>query len=167
MAKSSYRFKILLLGDSAVGKTTLVNKFIQGKFSADYKMTIGVDIMTKTLNIDGTEVVLSIWDIAGQDRFRSFRSVFYRGASGALVVFDLTRLSSFQNLDRWVSELLEFVGRRIPLVFIGNKADLANMRMVKDSEAINYVKKLNSTYKTGQGVDECFTVLSKLALNPA
>ncbi|MHA1836168.1 MAG: Rab family GTPase [Candidatus Odinarchaeia archaeon] len=166
---STYRFKVLLLGDSAVGKTTLVNRFIQGKFSSDYKMTIGVDIMSKNINLNGNEVVLSIWDIAGQDRFRSFRSVFYRGASGALLIFDLTRTSSFENLTNWIDELHSYTKVGIPKIIIGNKLDLVNMRMVKKEDGIKLAQQYNSMYletsaKTGEGVDEAFKKLAALSI---
>jgi len=165
--KPSYRFKILLLGDPAVGKTSLINKFIQGRFEVDYKATIGVDIMSKTVYVDGFEIKLSLWDIAGQDKFRFFRNVFYRGASGAILVFDLTRLSSFTNLDNWVKELNEYVKDKIPLIIIGNKLDLISTRAVKTLEAKGFAEKLEAPYletsaKTGLGVNESFTTISKI-----
>ncbi|MEM2109299.1 MAG: Rab family GTPase [Candidatus Odinarchaeota archaeon] len=165
--KPSYRFKILLLGDPAVGKTSLINKFVQERFEVDYKATIGVDIMSKTVYVDGFEIKLSLWDIAGQDKFRFFRNVFYRGASGAILVFDLTRLSTFTNLDNWVKELNEYIKGKIPLIIIGNKLDLTSMRVVKTLDAKGFAEKLSSSYletsaKTGLGVNESFTTISKM-----
>jgi small GTP-binding protein len=160
---------MLLLGDPAVGKTTLVKKFIHGKFSSDYKMTIGVDIMRKDILIDDNQIILSIWDIAGQDRFRNFRNIFYKGSSGALIIFDLTRQSSFDNLVNWINELKQFASSDSPFIIIGNKADLMDIRIVRKEDAIKFSEENNYHYietsaKTGQAVDIAFVELSKLTL---
>ncbi len=168
----TYSFKILLLGDPAVGKTSLIHRFIQNSFNSDYKATIGVDIMSKTLQINEVTVKLSLWDIAGQDKFRLFRNVFYRGASAAIIVFDLTRISSFNNLNNWVNELHMYVNVKIPFIIIGNKLDLDYMRNVEREAALKYSEGLRSPYletsaKTGKGVNECFTAISRQLLKEA
>lgn len=152
---------MLLLGDAAVGKTSLIKQYIKGSFAKDYKMTIGTDIFTKDVVTDEHTITLSIWDIAGQDRFKFFRQSFYRGASGAMVVFDLTRYPTFNpNVVNWLKELWGFTGR-IPIILIGNKVDLADLRNVRESDVKNFADKIPCSYietsaKTGIHVDESF-----------
>ncbi|MFX1486184.1 MAG: Rab family GTPase [Promethearchaeota archaeon] len=170
MTGPTYNFKILLLGDAAVGKTTLVTRFVKGKFRSDYKMTIGVDILSKDVEVNGEIAVLSIWDIAGQERFKSFRNVFYRGASGAFIVYDLTRAQTFQNLRNWIDELNQFLGKAVSTVIVGNKVDLEDLRAVRKEDAEKLANSLGSLYletsaKTGQKVDEAFTALTKGTIN--
>ncbi|MFX0096831.1 MAG: Rab family GTPase [Candidatus Hodarchaeota archaeon] len=166
MISPTYHFKMLLLGDAAVGKTTLVTRFVKGKFRSDYKMTIGVDILSKDVEVNNEKAVLSIWDIAGQDRFKSFRNVFYKGASAAFIVFDLTRAQTFQNLRNWIDELNQFTEGPVSTVIVGNKADLENLRDVRKEDAEGMARSVGSLYletsaKTGQKVDEAFTTLTK------
>ncbi|NVM00706.1 MAG: GTP-binding protein [Candidatus Helarchaeota archaeon] len=163
----TYKLKMLLIGDAAVGKTSLIKKFIKGAFQKDYKMTIGCDIFTKDVELnDGQDLVtLSIWDIAGQDRFKFFRSSFYRGSAGAMVIFDLTRYTTFNpNVVNWLKELWSFTGR-IPIVILGNKVDLINMRAVRASDAKAFADQVPCDYietsaKEGQYVDESFSALA-------
>ncbi len=156
---------MLLLGDAAVGKTSLIKQYIKGSFAKDYKMTIGTDIFTKDVVTDDHTITLSIWDIAGQERFKFFRQSFYRGASGAMVVFDLTRYPTFNpNVVNWLKELWGFTGR-IPVVFIGNKVDLADLRNVRESDVQAFANKIPCKYietsaKTGIAVDESFRELA-------
>ena len=168
----SFKLKMLLLGDAAVGKTSLIKQYIKGSFAKDYKMTIGTDIFTKDVNINDGEhtVTLSIWDIAGQERFKFFRQSFYRGASGAMVVFDLTRYPTFNpNVVNWLKELWGFTGR-IPIVLIGNKVDLADLRNVRNADVQSFADKVPCSYietsaKTGAHVDESFKQLAIDMLN--
>ncbi|MHA1385048.1 MAG: GTP-binding protein [Candidatus Helarchaeota archaeon] len=168
----TYKLKMLLIGDAAVGKTSLIKKFIKGSFQKDYKMTIGCDIFTKDVSLnDGQDLVtLSIWDIAGQDRFKFFRSSFYRGSAGAMVVFDLTRYTTFNpNVVNWLKELWSFTGR-IPIILLGNKVDLVNMRSVRASDAKAFSDQVPCPYietsaKEGQYVDESFATLAQEMLN--
>ncbi|MHA1144646.1 MAG: Rab family GTPase [Candidatus Helarchaeota archaeon] len=167
----TYKLKCLLLGDAAVGKTSLIKKFIKGSFARDYKMTIGCDIFTKDITIgEGQDLItLSIWDIAGQERFKFFRSSFYRGAAGALVVFDLTRYPTFNpNVVNWIREAWSHTGR-IPICLIGNKADLVNMRSVRGNDAQKFSDTVPCPYietsaKEGQNVDEAFSALAEVML---
>ncbi|MHA1271180.1 MAG: Rab family GTPase [Candidatus Helarchaeota archaeon] len=166
---ASYKLKMLLLGAAAVGKTSLIQKFIKGKFEKDYKMTIGTDIFTKDLvvNYEGEDipVVLAIWDIAGQERFSFFRPAFYKGASGALIVFDLTRYETFNpGITDWLKELWGYTGR-IPIVILGNKNDLEKYRAVRSEDALKYSKKISCTYletsaKTGTNVENAFQIIA-------
>ncbi len=157
----SFKLKMLLLGDAAVGKTSLIKQYIKGSFAKDYKMTIGTDIFTKDVITDEHTITLSIWDIAGQERFKFFRQSFYRGSSGAMVVFDLTRYPTFNpNVVNWLKELWGFTGR-IPIILIGNKVDLADLRNVRESDVQAFADKIPCKYietsaKIGTHVDEAF-----------
>ena len=170
MDLGSYKLKMLLLGDAAVGKTSLIKQYIKGSFAKDYKMTIGTDIFTKDVVTDEHTITLSIWDIAGQDRFKFFRQSFYRGASGAMVAFDLTRYPTFNpNVVNWLKELWGFTGR-IPIILIGNKVDLADLRNVRSMDVQQFADKIPCRYietsaKTGQHVDESFHELALAMLN--
>jgi small GTP-binding protein len=140
-------------------------------------MTIGTDIFTKDITTSEHSITLSIWDIAGQERFKFFRQSFYRGASGAMVVFDLTRYPTFNpNVVNWLKELWGFTGR-IPVVLIGNKVDLADLRNVRQGDVQAFADKIPCKYletsaKTGDGVDQSFyelalAMLDKMLKSPA
>lgn len=166
---SSFKLKILLTGAAAVGKTSLVQRFIKNKFAANYKLTVGVDILTKDVEFKPGEIAtLSIWDIGGQQRFEFIRSTFYKGAAGALLVFDLTRDQTYQETRKWLAEIRQFTEDKIPFVFIGNKADLIEDvgAVVDRDEARAFAEKEGSIYietsaKTGINVDEAFTELTR------
>jgi len=161
---------MLLLGDAAVGKTSLIKQYIKGSFAKDYKMTIGTDIFTKDIVTDEHTITLSIWDIAGQDRFKFFRQSFYRGASGAMVVFDLTRYPTFNpNVVNWLKELWNFTGK-IPVVLIGNKVDLEDLRNVRQTDVQEFADKIPCKYietsaKTGTAVNDSFYEIALDMLN--
>ena len=166
---SSFKLKVLLTGAAAVGKTSLVQRFIKNRFAANYKLTVGVDILTKDVEFRQGEVAtLSIWDIGGQQRFEFIRSTFYKGAAGALLVFDLTREQTYTETRKWLTEIRQFAGENIPFVLIGNKVDLVeDVGMVIDrKEAEAFAKKEGSIYietsaKTGIHVDEAFSELTR------
>jgi len=166
---SSFKLKVLLTGAAAVGKTSLVQRFIKNRFAANYKLTVGVDILTKDVEFRPTEIAtLSIWDIGGQQRFEFIRSTFYKGAAGALLVFDLTREQTYTETRKWLTEIRQFAGENIPFVLIGNKVDLIeDVGMVIDrKEAEAFAKKEGSIYietsaKTGIHVDEAFSELTR------
>ncbi|MHA2502337.1 MAG: GTP-binding protein [Candidatus Kariarchaeaceae archaeon] len=118
-------FKIVLLGDGAVGKTALRHRYLGEGFKQSYSMTIGADFAVKRVNLDGEEIVAQIWDLAGQIRFQSVREVYYQGATGALLVFDITRSTTFESVPNWITELMENNKNKVvPMVLIGNKSDL-------------------------------------------
>jgi small GTP-binding protein len=156
------KFKIILAGDGAVGKTSLINRFITGSFTGDYKATIGVAISSKQVITEDREVNLQIWDIAGQTLFRQFRKKFYTKAKGALLVFDLTVPKSLDNLHSWIEDIQEITGE-IPFVLIGNKADLTELRAVLSEEINNFLKSqskvsayFNTSALTGTNVENAF-----------
>lgn len=154
--------KILLLGDGAVGKTSLVHRFVEGQFQDRYKATIGVDIFSKSL----PDVELQIWDLSGQTHFASVRNKFYAKADGALLCFDLTNRKSFDNLDSWLTETKNGIGKDIPMIILGNKADLTDLISIQEKEISDFAEKRNwkwlkSSAKTGQNVEEAFSSLAK------
>ncbi|MFX1355737.1 MAG: Rab family GTPase [Promethearchaeota archaeon] len=166
---SSFKLKVLLTGAAAVGKTSLVQRFIKNRFAANYKLTVGVDILTKDVEFRPAEIAtLSIWDIGGQQRFEFIRSTFYKGAAGALLVFDLTREQTYSETRKWLTEIRQFAGENIPFVLIGNKADLLEDvgEVIDRRDARNFAEKEGSIYietsaKTGINVDQAFTELTR------
>lgn len=167
--KSSFKQKVLLCGPAGVGKTSLVMRFIKSRFASDYKLTVGVDILTKDVELnDNQNVTLTIWDIGGQDRFAFIRSTFYRGAKGALLVFDLSRAATWDDIKKWREEIKQFAGD-IPFVLIGNKLDLlADVGEVIDRESCRqWAEQEGSLYietsaKNNIAVDDAFHTLAKL-----
>ena len=122
------------MGDAAVGKSSLVQRFVHGKFERQYLMTIGMEPYTRFESINGTKICYSLWDIAGEDKFKVMRKMFFQGATGSLITFDLTRRSSFDNLETWISEAKLAAPDQL-LILVGNKNDLDDQRVVTTDEA--------------------------------
>ncbi|KAF3961773.1 hypothetical protein ACB098_06G126200 [Castanea mollissima] len=122
-----YLFKLVLIGDSGVGKSNLLSRFTRNEFNLESKSTIGVEFATKSLNIDGKVIKAQIWDTAGQERYRAITSAYYRGAVGALLVYDVTRHTTYENVARWLKELREHTDPNIVVMLIGNKSDLRHL----------------------------------------
>jgi small GTP-binding protein len=159
-------YKVILAGDGAVGKTSLIEKFITGKFEKDYKMTLGTNIFAKSFVVDGSSVKLIIWDLAGQPHFKYVRSGFYLGATGALLVYDVTRKSTLENLDNWRAEMEKNTGDVSAAVVVGNKCDLDNMREVKKGEGKSYADGIGAPFfetsaKAGDNVENSFLALAR------
>ncbi|KAL5702932.1 Ras-related protein RABA5c [Ranunculus cassubicifolius] len=129
-----YLFKVVIIGDSAVGKSNLLSRYARNEFSMNSKATIGVEFQTQSTEIDGKEVKAQIWDTAGQERFRAVTSAYYRGAVGALIVYDITRRSTFDSVGRWLEELNIHSDTTIARMLVGNKLDLENIREVSVEE---------------------------------
>lgn len=168
---AEYRFKIVMLGDGAVGKTALTTRFTQGGFEADYKRTIGSDFAIKKLRLEEMDanVTLQIWDLAGQPRFEVVRQGFYRGARGGLLVYDVTRRRTFLNIDNWKGECFKNLGKEAPLVVVANKVDLEDSRAVTQEEGEEYAKKhdflyVESSALTGENVEEAYSALCKVMI---
>ncbi|XBI01998.1 hypothetical protein VPH35_130634 [Triticum aestivum] len=123
--EEDYVFKVVVIGDSGVGKTQLLGRFTRGEFCLDSKSTIGIEFQTRTVDIAGRRVKAQIWDTAGQERYRAVTSAYYRGALGAMLVYDVTRRDSFAHVARWVAELRAHADKSIVVALVGNKADLA------------------------------------------
>ncbi|KAG5002253.1 hypothetical protein AAZX31_08G335300 [Glycine max] len=129
-----YLFKIVLIGDSAVGKSNLLSRFARNEFDSNSKATIGVEFQTQLVEIDGKEIKAQIWDTAGQERFRAVTSAYYRGAVGALVVYDISRRGTFDSIKRWLQELTTQNDSTVARMLVGNKCDLENIREVSTEE---------------------------------
>ncbi|CAD5176807.1 ras-related protein RABA5c-like [Musa acuminata AAA Group] len=132
--EEEYLFKVVITGDSAVGKSNLLSRYARNEFNLHSKATIGVEFLTQTVDIDGKEVKAQIWDTAGQDRFRAVTSAYYRGAFGALVVYDVSRRSTFDSVSRWLDELNTHSYTTVAKMLVGNKCDLSNIREVSVEE---------------------------------
>ncbi|KAJ8643551.1 hypothetical protein MRB53_005299 [Persea americana] len=141
--KIDYVFKIVLIGDSAVGKSQLLARFARHEFSLDSKATIGVEFQTRTLAIDKKTVKAQIWDTAGQERYRAVTSAYYRGAVGAMLVYDMTKRPSFDHVARWLEELRGHADKNIVIMLIGNKSDLGTLRAVPTEDAKEFAEREN------------------------
>ncbi len=167
---TNFNFKILLLGDPAVGKTSLVRRFVHGKFTKDYLVTVGMEPYSHYINLNGTKVGLNLWDIAGQQEFISFRSVFFKGAKGTVLTFDLTRRETFDNIRKWYEESNNSAPGQFFLV-VGNKNDLKEQRQVYRREGnqlareiLNCVGYIETSALTGHRVEEAFFKLGRRIL---
>ncbi|KAL8160796.1 hypothetical protein V2J09_012285 [Rumex salicifolius] len=129
-----YLFKIVLVGDSAVGKSNLLARFARDEFYPNSKSTIGVEFQTQKMKIDGKEIKAQIWDTAGQERFRAVTSAYYRGAVGALLVYDVSRQQTFDSIGRWLNELQTHSDMNVVTILVGNKSDLNDVREVSTAD---------------------------------
>lgn len=159
------QFKVVLLGESAVGKSSLVLRFVKREFHEYQESTIGAAFLTQTVQIDDTTVKFEIWDTAGQERYHSLAPMYYRGAQAALIVYDITSKDSFLNAQKWVRELQRQANANIVIALVGNKLDLASKRMVENSEAKEYADENNLLFmetsaKTAINVVEVFTAIA-------
>uniref|UniRef100_A0AC34G0E8 Rab5 n=1 Tax=Panagrolaimus sp. ES5 TaxID=591445 RepID=A0AC34G0E8_9BILA len=134
------QFKLVLLGESAVGKSSLVLRFVKGQFHEYQESTIGAAFLTQTICLDDTTVKFEIWDTAGQERYHSLAPMYYRGAQAAIVVYDITNQESFAKAKNWVKELQRQASPNIVIALAGNKADLASKRVVEYEEAQAYAE---------------------------
>ncbi|KAL3625397.1 Ras-related protein RABA4d [Castilleja foliolosa] len=141
--KIDYVFKVVLIGDSAVGKSQLLARFARNEFSLESKATIGVEFQTKTLVIDNKTVKAQIWDTAGQERYRAVTSAYYRGAVGAMLVYDISKRQSFDHMARWLEELRSHADKNIIIMLIGNKCDLGTLRAVPTEDAQEFAEREN------------------------
>jgi small GTP-binding protein len=161
--------KILTAGEGGVGKTTLLHRYVEGKFSADTKMTIGVEFFLKEIDLGGKQCTLQLWDFGGQERFRFLLESYVLGAKGALLMFDLTRPMTLENLQQWVS-ICRKGDPNLPILFLGTKLDLINDIMVDDDYALTFKEQFNLfdymkiSSKSGENVSEAFELLTKKIL---
>jgi len=163
------RFKVVLLGEGRVGKTSLLVRYVHGTFQERIQSTVQAHFLEKSLTLGSTSVLLNIWDTAGQERFHALAPIYYRDADGAVLVYDITDSTSFERVKHWVKELTNFVGPNISLVIAANKADLSKQQVVSDADAEAYAKSVNASIfktsaKSGKGVEASFLELTKRLL---
>ena len=162
-------FKILLIGDSGVGKTSLIMRYTKNLFNEDYLNSIGVDFKSKDLYIEEKKIKLQIWDTAGQERFRTITSSYYRGAHAIAVVFDLTKRQSYDHVKRWMEDINKYAKENVLKFLIGNKADLKDEIQVSYEEARALASQMKTTYfsvsaKKNENINEFFETATKLFL---
>ena len=166
--------KVILLGDSGVGKTSLINQFVNKTFSSPYKLTIGTDCHTRDVIIEDQHVTLQIWDTAGQERFQALNTAFYRGADCCILTYDVSNSGSFKSLDCWMDEFLIQSScqdpENFPFVVIGNKIDLEN-REISTNKAKTWCENRNdipyfeTSAKKGQNIEDAFQTIAMKALS--
>ena len=161
-----YAFKLILVGDGAVGKTSMVHRFVEDSFESDYKSTIGTSIMKKECSFEGlnSKVRFIIWDLAGQAQFKRVRQSYLANAEAGLLVFDVTKQSTFENIENWHNEVIKS-SPSISLILVGNKIDLTNNRQVPFDEGEKLAQELKLSYietsaKTGENIDDAFKMLA-------
>ena len=159
-------FKILTIGESGVGKTCILRRFVENKFLKNHLATIGIDFKTKTLTINNQEIKLKIWDTAGQERFRNITTQYYKGADGIVLVYDVTDEASYEKIKDWMDQILSNTQKEdIGLVLLGNKCDM-EPRNVTEEQGNKMAQELNISYfetsaLTGQGIKEAFEQLTR------
>jgi small GTP-binding protein len=157
-------FKILVIGDTGVGKSNLLLRYVKNEFAGDMRSTVGVEFGTKMMKIDGYEVKAQIWDTAGQERYKAITNAFYKGSKGAFVVYDITRKESFINIDKWIGELKTNGSDDILIVLVGNKTDLEDKREVLTEEVEKKAKQYGIAFcetsaLNGQNIEHAFDIL--------
>jgi len=162
-------FKLVLIGDSGVGKSSLLLRYADDTFSANYLSTIGVDFKIRTIIVDGKKVKLQIWDTAGQERFKTITSSYYTGASGVLVTYDITNKESFSNVKKWLIEIDNYAKEGVQKILLGNKCDISNTRVVNHEDGKDFAEQLGMGFletsaKDGINVQEAFESLAKAIL---
>jgi Ras-related protein Rab-2A len=162
----SYLFKYIIIGDTGVGKSCLLLQFADRRFRPDHDLTIGVEFGSRLVNVDGKDIKLQIWDTAGQESFRSITRSYYRGAAGAILVYDVTRRESFTHLTGWLNDASEFGNPDMSVMLVGNKCDLETRRTVSTEEGMKFAKEHNLLFieasaKTGHNVDATFEELAQ------
>ena len=170
---TDFSFKVLLVGDSSVGKSSTLIQFVEDfeAFDNSQAPTIGVDFKSKTITVNQSSILLNVWDTAGQEKFRSLTASYYKGTQGVMLCFDVTSRRSFQDLDTWLKEVQLYSSHEnVALILLGNKIDMGNQREVSFEEGTQWAKSHSMPYfecsaKTKKGVKEAFTELTKIILS--
>ncbi|XP_075464034.1 ras-related protein Rab-11A-like [Ascaphus truei] len=148
-----YLFKIVLIGDSGVGKSNLLSRFTRNEFNLESKSTIGVEFATRSIRVDNKTVKAQIWDTAGQERYRAITSAYYRGAVGALLVYDIAKYQTYEDAERWLKELQDHSDDSIVIMLVGNKSDLRHLRAVPTDEAKSFAEKHGLSFMETSALD--------------
>jgi len=160
-----YLFKLLLIGDSGVGKSCLLLRFADDTYTESYISTIGVDFKIRTIELNGKTIKLQIWDTAGQERFRTITSSYYRGAHGIIVVYDITDQVSFNNVKQWLQEIDRYACENVNKLLVGNKSDLTNKRVVDHNTSKEFADSLGIPFletsaKNATNVEQAFMTMA-------
>ena len=139
-------YKIVIIGDSGVGKSNILSRYVRDEFSIDTKATVGVEFGSKIISINNQQIKMQIWDTAGQEKYKSVSSIYYKGAKGALLVYDISRKETFNNLNRWINEIKNNSDENINILLIGNKCDLEEGRQISQEEAFQKAKEINAGF---------------------
>ncbi|XP_028665255.1 ras-related protein Rab-19 isoform X1 [Erpetoichthys calabaricus] len=162
-----FLFKIVLIGDSNVGKTCVVHRFKSGIFAEKQQNTIGVDFTVRTLEIEGKKVKMQVWDTAGQERFRTITQSYYRSAHGAIIAYDITQRATFDSVPHWIHEVEKYGAANVVLILIGNKSDLATQRAVLFEDACTLAEQkgllatMETSAKEAQNIEEAFLLMAR------
>jgi Ras-related protein Rab-8A len=164
-----YNSKILLIGDSAVGKTSIMMRYVNDKFSSSFITTIGIDFVTKIIDVAGNKIRLQIWDTAGQERFRSITTSYFNGADIVIIIYDICDESSFENVGYWMDTIKKSTTDSTGIILVGNKIDMETSRRVSSKDGIELAKKYNVPFfecsaKKDIKVDSIFEEAGKLHL---
>lgn len=168
MANKSYDylFKLLLIGDSGVGKTCILFKFSEDTFSPAFISTIGIDFKIRTIEVDGKKIKLQVWDTAGQERFRTITTAYYRGAMGIMLVYDVSNQKSFENISNWIRNIEMHATQDVEMMILGNKCDISDKRQVSREKgeqlALQHsIKFMETSAKANINIEEAFTTLAR------
>lgn len=148
-----YLFKIVLIGDSGVGKSNLLSRFTRKGFNLESRSTIGVEFAARTIEVDGKKIKAQVWDTAGQERYRAITSAYYRGAVGAFIVYDISKSESYENVSKWLKELKENADENIVIELVGNKSDLDHLRAVPTEEAKHFATENQLLFTEASALD--------------
>ena len=156
--------KVVIVGDSGVGKTNIMSKYLKNEFHEDSKATVGVEFGSKQFNIQGHQVKAQIWDTAGQERYKAITSAYYKGAKGAFIVYDISRKNTFDSISRWVSDITATADKKITLILIGNKSDLEDQRQVTKEQGEDKAKELDLAFLetsalSGNNLEKAFQIM--------
>eukprot|EP00026_Physarum_polycephalum_P015506 Phypoly_transcript_16206.p1 GENE.Phypoly_transcript_16206~~Phypoly_transcript_16206.p1 ORF type:complete len:209 (+),score=30.27 Phypoly_transcript_16206:171-797(+) len=160
-----YLFKVLLIGDSGVGKSSILNRFVTGSYDKPPQPTTNTDYQVHSINVEGKVVKLQVWDTAGQERFRTLTTSYFRGAHGILIVYDITNEDSFNNVAKWLQEIQNYTYDNLTILLAGNKVDLADKQLVasstgKDFATQQHMQFIETSAKTGHNIDQSFAALA-------
>jgi len=169
-AEKKLAFKIVVIGDPSVGKTSLIRRFSDHKFDLSYLPTIGADFNIKVIELPEVEVIMTIWDIGGHDRFQHIRDFYYDGSHGGILAFDLTREKTYENIEKWEQDIRKkAINKDIPIVLMANKSDLRDKIVVNEEDIRKVSESLDMPYfltsaKNGLNVDQAFEKIAQLCV---